>query len=385
MAEITYGEEAIIGALGKLDERIGQRFENLQKVENFPVYLARNDDQMENELRQKGKLGVAPKKGLNENYHEAFKMLYKLTEDGKLVEGIVGGDHHPPTLMELYMDIDARGVAWNYGFGYINAFWGGWNEGKDDAIKDAKVKIEKIKAMYPTDNAEARVVDYYNNVKIPFDKLKKNLKWNKKTQSWEYKFKKESKPTSIFGYDKNGNLVMAHGDFIGQLPKGGAITYVPATGIPITGGQGIEGGLSEYFKQKNDDFIDYLKGDVNYSRKEIEKMRREINMNYASSIITETELRKQGAIKDGQIRIAELGNEKNPETVRRINTEALYNAQVEQTIGTGKIFGVSLETYTAPSEKKTTKKRSTSGYVSRDLVEREIDKILSDAKKDPAV
>ncbi|MFH0929426.1 MAG: hypothetical protein V1818_03665 [Candidatus Aenigmatarchaeota archaeon] len=212
--QVTPGEYAILKGLGVLDKKI-------DKTEKFPTYIARNDDQMENELRQKGRLRPEPKKGPWDELHEAFKFLYKIDEKGGIVDAIVGPDGQLPTLMDIYGKMDFRGVAWNYGLGYVNSFLSGWSDGGIEADAEVKGIVHDIKIKYPTSDVfdDGSMLEYYEKIRIPLDRMKKMVpikdENGNNTGGWEYK---TGSPISEFVYNDKGQLIAAGGNFGGNLP-----------------------------------------------------------------------------------------------------------------------------------------------------------------------
>lgn len=213
--QVTAGEIEILKGLGML----GKKLDGLNKPEKYPLYIARNDDQMENELRQKGKLNEAQKEGLGEDRHEAFKMYLKLTEQGKLVDGLVDGNQEQPSVMNMIHKVDYRGLSWNYFWGQVNAFKCGLDDGKKIPEKNAKKKIEEIRARYPTDKANA--IQHYQVEKL-FEDTVKNFDWNDRTESHRYVHKSSVPTTMMNYYDKNGNKLYSvgiSGNYAGDFPN----------------------------------------------------------------------------------------------------------------------------------------------------------------------
>lgn len=108
------------------------------KESRDPIFIARTLDQMENELRERGRL-YKPEAGLQDDLAASMSMFTNASEDGRLVPGLVGA-RGPASLMELYQTMDLRGLIWNYGLGWLSALKGGWNV----AIDGDKTEAEKI-------------------------------------------------------------------------------------------------------------------------------------------------------------------------------------------------------------------------------------------------
>lgn len=143
--ELLYGLGATIHELNHNVKFLGENIKEQRPRESRdPVFIARTLDQMENELRERGRL-YKPEAGLQDDFANALSMFTQLSEDGRLVPGLVGA-RGPASLMELYQTMDLRGVIWNYGLGWLSALKGGFNQAIDSGRTNAKKIIGVTKA-----------------------------------------------------------------------------------------------------------------------------------------------------------------------------------------------------------------------------------------------
>ncbi|MEM5872560.1 MAG: hypothetical protein QXD55_01735 [Candidatus Aenigmatarchaeota archaeon] len=212
-----YGEK--IGRLEAgfqiLAEKISKR-EEREKEEMLPFYLAKNPQEMHNQLEKMG--WFTPKEeGLQDDFANAFRLFTEVNDRGDLIPGL------KPSLISLYQTMDLRGLIWNYGIGWLSALKGGWNseiaarkrKASDfiDKLVEERVEVAKMSAN-PSNllNYMKSSDDFQFYYATREEDLKYKLKgfYDNVQSYYRGKVEKPEKvnlPIVYWGYNKKGQLI----------------------------------------------------------------------------------------------------------------------------------------------------------------------------------
>lgn len=162
-------EAEYLQALGNELLRVDGKVESIAKAleglkpekQELPMYLARNTDQMQEELEKQGKF-TKEQPGWQDDLDNMSRLFTQVNEKGELIQGLTDGHGNPASLMQLYQTMDLRGVIWNYGLGWISALKGGFNigveSGRQRAKKSINEEVHNIRSVGPKE-----ALDYYKS------------------------------------------------------------------------------------------------------------------------------------------------------------------------------------------------------------------------------
>jgi len=148
-------------------------------VSPYPMYIARNDDQMYEELAAKGKLEME-KPGVGDNVRKTFSYFVQTTDKGDPIPGLES-KHKAMMPVPFFEMIETENLfSFVYQFtpvGYVIEFL----RGVSSAIEDAKCKPEEIIKDVNVANDIQSALKYYSNEKQLTELLNEGRKYK-----WEW-------------------------------------------------------------------------------------------------------------------------------------------------------------------------------------------------------